>query len=292
MTLGDLIAFIGQLLSNRRYEFGFVAAAILFEVLVRSRLALKLLPKGYLLDLTYCAVYRFGIYTVLIDRPINRFIFSHITWQPILATPVWVRMIAYILMLDFANYWIHRVEHAVPALWAFHQVHHSQDQLSIMTTYRNHPLDVWMRGFLGPVIIMMVLGLPAPLWLWLSILWDVTLNLSHLEVNWTYGPLRWLLVSPVSHAIHHSIEDRHQHRNFGANLAIWDRLFGTADSGTARPAAVGLPGWTVRSSVLAHCWAPIRGVVRHYRGLPLDGLAPLTPVPMPPAAADPQATRA
>jgi sterol desaturase/sphingolipid hydroxylase (fatty acid hydroxylase superfamily) len=293
MTSGDLIAFIGHLLSTRRYEIGFVAAAILFEVLVRSRRALRLLPNGYLLDLTYCLIYRFGIYTVLIDRPINDFVFSHITWQLIFGAPVWVRVIAYLLMLDFANYWIHRIEHAVPALWAFHQIHHSQDQLSIMTTYRNHPLDVWMRGFVGPVIIMMLFGLPPRIWLWLSIVWDVTLNLSHLDVNWTYGPLRWLLVSPVSHAIHHSVEDRHQHRNYGANLAIWDRLFGTADTGTERPKAVGLPGWKVRESVLAHCWAPIRGAVRHFRGLPMDDLASLTPPDAATAAvADSPAARA
>jgi sterol desaturase/sphingolipid hydroxylase (fatty acid hydroxylase superfamily) len=256
-------------------------------------MALRLLPKGYLLDLTYCLIYRLGIYAVLIDRPINQFIFSHITWQLILGVPVWVRIIAYILTLDFANYWVHRIEHAVPALWAFHQIHHSQDQLSIMTTYRNHPLDVWMRGFVGPVIIMMLVGLPPAIWLWLSILWDVTLNLSHLDVNWTYGPLRWVFVSPVSHGIHHSIEDRHQHRNFGANLSVWDHLFGTADPGTQRPAAVGLPGWNARNSVLVHCWAPIRGVVRYYRGLPMDELAPLTPPPAPPAvAADRRPARA
>jgi len=277
MISGDLSAFIGHLLTTRRYEIGFVACAIVFEMAVRSRLAVRLLPRGYLLDMTYGLVYRLGIYNVLIDRPVNNFIFSYITWQPILAVPVWVRVVAYILVLDFANYWIHRIEHSIPALWAFHQVHHSQDQLSIMTTYRNHPLDIWMRGFLGPVIIMMIIGLPPHIWLWLSLLWDVTLNLSHLDVNWTYGPLRWLFVSPVSHAIHHSIEDRHQHRNFGANLAIWDRLFGTADTGRTRPLAVGLPGWSVRDSLFAHCWAPIRGVARYARGLPMDDLAPLTP---------------
>ena len=285
MTSAELIEFIEYAWSARRFEIMMIAGYVGFELLVRSRLALRLVPRGYGLDLLYCAVYRLGIYAILIDRPINDFIYSHITWQPILDVPVWGRVIAYILVLDFANYWIHRIEHSVPALWAFHQVHHSQDQLSIMTTYRNHPLDVWMRGFVGPVIIMMVIGLPPHVWLWLSLLWDVTLSLSHLDVNWTYGPLRRVFVSPVSHAIHHSIEDRHQHRNFGANLVIWDHLFGTADPGTERPKAVGLPGWSVRESVLAHCWEPIRGVVRHYRGLPPDGLAPLTAAPHEPAPA-------
>lgn len=276
MPAGDVLTFIGELLWNRRVEFAYLAGYVAFEFAVRSRTARQLPVPGYLLDLVYGAVYRLGIYTVLLDRPINDFIFSHLSVQLIAGTPVWLKVITYVLLLDFVNYWVHRVEHAVPALWAFHQVHHSQEHLSIMTTYRNHPLDVWMRGFFAPVICMILVGLPPYIWIWLAILWDVTLNLSHLEVNWTYGPLRWLFVSPVSHAIHHSVEERHQQRNFGANLAVWDRLFGTADLGTARPAAVGLPGWTVRDSILAHFWAPVRGVVRHYRGLPMDELAPLT----------------
>ena len=275
MSSGDLLTYLADLLRSRRYEFGFVAGAVLLELLLRSRFARRLLSRGYLLDLTYCAIYRFGIYAVLLDRPINDFVFSHLTWHLMFGAPVWLRVVGYLFLLDFTNYWIHRVEHSVPALWAFHQVHHSQEQLSIMATYRNHPLDIWLRGFVGPAVFMVIFGVPPIVWFPLSLFWDVTLNLSHLEVGWTYGPLRWLLVSPVSHSIHHSVEDRHQHRNFGANLAIWDRLFGTADIGTERPTAVGLPGWQVRESMLAHCWAPIRGVARYYRGLPEHQLAPL-----------------
>ncbi len=273
--MSDAWIVVRELLIARRFELAMIAGAILVEVAVRSRAARRLLPDGYLLDFGYCALYRLGIYGVLLDRPINNFLYSHVTWPPMFATPIWVRIIAYIILLDFANYWIHRIEHRVPALWAFHQVHHSQEHLSVMTTYRNHPLDVWMRGFIGPFITMLLVGLPPALWLWLQLLWEVTLNLSHLDVNWTYGPFGRLFVSPVYHAIHHSIEERHRNRNFGSNLVIWDRMFGTADWGMERPAAVGLPGWTVRNSILAHCWAPIRGLVRSWRGLPPDGLAPL-----------------
>ena len=275
MSAGDVFTFIGELLWNRRVEFAYLAGYVVFEFAVRSRAARRLAMPGYLLDLLYGAMYRLGIYAVLIDRPINDRIFAHLSVPVIAGTPVWFRVIVYVLLLDFVNYWVHRVEHAVPALWAFHQVHHSQEHLSIMATYRNHPLDFWMRGFFAPALCMILVGLPPSVWVWLAILWDVTLNLSHLEVDWTYGPFRWLFVSPVSHAIHHSVEERHQQRNFGANLAIWDRLFGTADLGTARPVAVGLPGWTVRESILAHFWAPVRRVVRHYRGLPMDELVAL-----------------
>jgi sterol desaturase/sphingolipid hydroxylase (fatty acid hydroxylase superfamily) len=275
MSSGDLLDFVLLVLRSRRYEIGFVAGAVVFELAVRSRYANRLLSRGYLLDLTYCVLVRFGVLEILLDRPVHDFVFSRITLQIFTGIPVWTRVIAYVLVLDFTNYWIHRIEHSIPALWAFHQVHHSQEHLTIMATYRNHPLDTWMRNFIGPVIFMVLFGVPPAIWFWLSVFWDVTLNLSHLEVNWTYGPLRWVLVSPVSHAIHHSVEDRHQHRNFGANLSIWDQLFGTADTGIERPKAVGLPGWSVRESILAQCWAPIRGLARFYRGLPADGLAPL-----------------
>jgi sterol desaturase/sphingolipid hydroxylase (fatty acid hydroxylase superfamily) len=281
VTRQQLLSWIAHVLITRRYEFAIVGGAVIVELFVRSRLARRLLPPGYLVDLLYCALYRFGVYALLLDRPVNGFIYAHFTIQPLLSAPVAVRILLYLLLLDFANYWIHRAEHSVPALWAFHQVHHSQEHLSIMSTYRNHPLDMWLRGFVGPTLTMILVGLPPHIWLWLTLLWDVTLNLSHLEVGWTYGPLGQLVVSPVYHAIHHSVESRHMNRNFGANLVVWDRLFGTRDAGLERPAAVGLPGWTLRNSVLLHLWEPFRAIGRHYRGLPVDGMAPLKPAPPP-----------
>lgn len=286
MSTEALLSFLGEFLSARRYEIGFIVGALAFELAVRSGAARRLLSSTHLTDLTYCALYRFGIFALLLDRPINQFVVSHLTWQLFLDAPVWLRMVAYLLALDFSAYWMHRLMHSVPWLWAIHQVHHSQDQLTIMATYRNHPVDVWLRQFVGPVVFMVLFGVPPVLWLPLALLWDVIVNLAHLEVNWTYGPFRRLFVSPVFHSIHHSVEDRHQHRNYGANLAIWDILFGTADFGSERPRAVGLPGWRVRESILVHLWAPLRAIVRHYRGQAVDDLAPLVPPALPPAVPD------
>lgn len=277
MPTNDLAAFVWENILERRYEVAFIVAAIAFELIVRSHAATRLFSKSYGLDLIYAAFYRLGVFTVLLDRPLRTILYDNLTFQMFAEAPIWVRVAAYLIALDFANYWVHRIEHWSPSLWAFHQVHHSQEHLTIMATYRNHPIDTWLRSFVGPVLFMFFFGIPPAVWLPMAILWDVNLNLSHLDVNWRYGPLRWLLVSPVFHSIHHSVEERHQNRNFGMTLSIWDHLFGTADNTPDRPAAVGLPGWTVRESFVAHCVAPFRGIARHYRGLPMDDLAPLTP---------------
>lgn len=282
MMITDILDVAWRVLLARRFELGIIAAFIAFELLVRRAYLKQLRRPRVVIDVVYALLFRLGVFGLLLDGPTSEFVRAHVTLHAASVIPEWARVLLYVLCLDFTNYWIHRVEHGVPSLWAFHQVHHSQDELTILSTYRNHPLDTWARSVLGPTIFMLVFGVKPVVWLWVSLVWDVMLNLSHLEVDWTWGPLRWLFVSPVSHAIHHSIEARHQHRNFGANLAIWDRLFGTADRGTVRPAAVGLPGWTVRESVPAHLWAPFRGVARHLRGLPMDELAPLV------AADDPE----
>lgn len=277
-----LLAFVAA----RRYEVGFIAGAIVLECGIRSRYWRQLRAPSHLVDLGYALFYRLGFAALLLDRPIWAFVKSHVTLHALTGAPEWVRVVGYLVCLDFAYYWIHRVMHAVPALWAFHQVHHSQDELTILTTYRIHPFEMWMRSFFGPLLFMLVFGVQPLVWVWVSILWDVHLNLSHLDVDWTYGPLRRFIVSPVAHAIHHSVEPRHMHRNYGASLFVWDRIFGTADTGTERPHAVGLPGWTVRESMVAQFVAPFRGVLRHLRGLPMDDLAPLVDEaqPVPPAA--------
>lgn len=279
MFLGDLFDLLVRFVTSRRIAFIYIGAYVLLELVVRSRLTKPLVARGYAVDLLYCFFYRLGFFSLLMEAPIREFIYGNLSVQLFLDVPVWGRIIAYVLILDLGTYWVHRLQHAIPALWAFHQVHHSQEQLTIMSTYRLHPVDTWMRGIVGPVVTMVLVGLPPTLWLWIAILWEVVANLSHLEVNWTFGPLRHVFVSPVSHSIHHSIEERQQERNYGAILSVWDRIFGTADLGGARPAVIGLPGWSVRDSPIAHTLAPIRGLMRWARGLPMDEIAPLAPAP-------------
>ena len=277
MTLDELTGWVLERLARRSYEFSVIITVVVFEIVIRSRHARRMFTSAYAMNIAYCLFYRMGVYALLLERAIWDFLYANLSWQATLAMPGWVRVLGYVLVVDLAQYWFHRWQHSVPWLWALHQVHHSEDQMTMMTVYRVHPLDMWMRNFLSPLVWVIFVGLPPTTWLAVILLWEVILNLSHLEVNWTFGPLRWVFVSPVSHSIHHSIEDRHQSRNLGMALVFWDHLFGTADTSLQRPAAVGLPGWRVRNSLLAHWWEPIRGVYRHYRGLDDGALAPLTP---------------
>ena len=275
MRIGAMLDFLIYIADHFRYQLLFFAAAIGFEAGIRSDVVARLYSRSYLLDLLYAAFYRFGIFTLLLVDPVREYLYSHLTVPVFEGVPLWILAGLYLVLNDFASYWIHRLGHASAFFWAFHQVHHSVDQLTMMALYRTHPVDSWLRTVIAPAFFMFLLGVPPALWLPLSIVWDINLNLSHLEVPWTYGPLKWIFVSPVFHSVHHGIEARNHQVNFGMGLSLWDTIFGTADHKSGRPTVVGLPGWSVRESFLPHVWAPIRDLARHYRGLPTKELAPL-----------------
>ncbi|MGB0734326.1 MAG: sterol desaturase family protein, partial [Pontibacterium sp.] len=145
------------------------------------------------------------------------------------------------LLDDFARYYLHRLMHRVPMLWAFHKVHHSARRLTPLTVLRTHPVEgllftlrsVFVQGvsigvfvfFFGDqVSLITVLGVNLAVFIF-----NVAgSNLRHSHIALRYGQRveRWL-ISPAQHQIHHSIERRHFDRNFGAVLAIWDRMGGS-----------------------------------------------------------------
>lgn len=283
-----MVEFVRFLLERFRFQILFFVTAIAVEVFVRTDLAKRLLSRSFALDLFYAAFYRLGIFSLLLIDPVRAYLDAHLTVPLFDNVPLWVRAGLYLLFTDFTNYWIHRLGHSSSFFWAFHQVHHSVDQLTMMALYRTHPIDSWLRTVIAPTLFMLVLGLPPAIWLPLSIVWDINLNLSHLEVDWTYGRFGRIFVSPVFHSVHHGVDGKSHHVNFGMGLSIWDTIFGTADHESRRPEAVGLPGWTVRESFLPHVWAPFRDLARHYRGLPVRELAPLITEPTSTAVAEPR----
>ncbi len=143
-----------------------------------------------------------------------------------------------ILTHDFAYYLYHRALHAYPALWEFHKVHHSAECMVGTTDERTHPLDdlmfyawegllvgllfgVWM--FFLPNVEVVVFGLNAVL---LSKI--LTFGYArHLPYKMSFGRLNAVLNCPHYHQLHHSNNPAHYDKNFGLNLIIWDRMFGT-----------------------------------------------------------------
>ncbi|HEV8694170.1 MAG TPA: sterol desaturase family protein [Lysobacter sp.] len=134
-----------------------------------------------------------------------------------------------VVALDFAIYLQHVMFHAVPALWRLHRVHHADLDFDVTTGVRFHPIEI-LLSMLIKMAVIVVLGPPAAAVMIFEVLLSTTSMFNHSNVAIPGGfdrPLRWLVVTPDMHRVHHSIEDDETNSNFGFNLPWWDRLFGT-----------------------------------------------------------------
>lgn len=153
--------------------------------------------------------------------------------------PTLAGLVAYVVLVDLFEYGVHRLFHRVPALWRLHEIHHSQTWVSPLTTTRIHPIELLAKRGLSWLFVL-VIGEARPAWvLWIVVdgFWGFFVH-SGLPVS--LGPLRYLVVSPRFHALHHAREARYHDANFGERLAIWDVLFGTARFDDATGVAQGV----------------------------------------------------
>jgi sterol desaturase/sphingolipid hydroxylase (fatty acid hydroxylase superfamily) len=143
--------------------------------------------------------------------------------------PAGLEILAAVVALDFAIYLQHVMFHAVPALWRLHRVHHADLDFDVTTGARFHPIEI-VLSMLIKFAVIAVLG-PAPLAVLIfEVLLNATAMFNHSNVRIPVRldrALRWLVVTPDMHRVHHSIEDHETNSNFGFNLPLWDRLFGT-----------------------------------------------------------------
>jgi sterol desaturase/sphingolipid hydroxylase (fatty acid hydroxylase superfamily) len=144
--------------------------------------------------------------------------------------------LASIVALDFAIYLQHVLFHAVPVLWRLHRVHHADLDFDVTTGVRFHPVEI-VLSLLFKLAVITILGAPAVAVLAFEVILNVMAMFSHGNVRIPGGldrMLRWLIVTPDMHRIHHSIERAETDSNFGFNLALWDRLLGTYRSQPAK----------------------------------------------------------
>ena len=147
----------------------------------------------------------------------------------ILAIPFWIAFLASLLVLDFAIYLQHVVFHAVPALWRFHRMHHADLEFDVSTGLRFHPGEI-LLSFAFKLALVLAIGPPAAAVLVFEIVLNATSMFNHSNIR--ISPrvdriLRWMLVTPDMHRIHHSVDPTENNTNFGFNLPWWDRLLGT-----------------------------------------------------------------
>jgi sterol desaturase/sphingolipid hydroxylase (fatty acid hydroxylase superfamily) len=146
-----------------------------------------------------------------------------------LAVPAWARIAATVLLLDLAIYLQHVLFHAVPALWRLHRMHHADLEFDVTTGVRFHPVEI-VLSMLIKLGAVAALGAPAAGVLLFEVLLNATSMFNHGNVRLPGRldrVLRWLVVTPEMHRVHHSVLPRETNSNFGFNLPWWDRLFGT-----------------------------------------------------------------
>lgn len=143
--------------------------------------------------------------------------------------PTWLAIVASPMLLDLAIYLQHVLFHAVPALWRLHRMHHADLEFDVTTGVRFHPIEI-LLSIVIKLGVVAALGTPAISVLIFEVLLNATSMFNHGNVRmppWLDRVMRWIVVTPDMHRVHHSVVPRETNSNFGFNLPWWDRLFGT-----------------------------------------------------------------
>ena len=146
-----------------------------------------------------------------------------------LPLPWWSTVVGSVVLLDLAIYSQHVMFHAVPALWRLHRMHHADLDFDVTTGARFHPIEI-VLSMLIKFGVVAALGASALGVLIFEVLLNATSMFNHGNVRIPVGLdrwLRWLVVTPDMHRVHHSIVVSETNSNFGFNLPWWDRLLGT-----------------------------------------------------------------
>jgi sterol desaturase/sphingolipid hydroxylase (fatty acid hydroxylase superfamily) len=146
-----------------------------------------------------------------------------------LPAPFWLEVVLAVILFDFVIWGQHVMFHKIGWLWRLHRVHHADPEMDVTTGLRFHPVEI-LISLLVKLGLIAAFG-PAA---FAVFLFEVLLNAGAMatHANWRLPPkfdhaVRWLFVTPGMHRVHHAKDRRDTDSNYGFNLAIWDRLFGT-----------------------------------------------------------------
>ncbi len=154
--------------------------------------------------------------------------------------PLWAQVVLLLLAGDAGRYWGHRLAHEVPLLWRFHAVHHSASRLWFFNAMRQHPLDkLWfmLTELLFPILLG-ASGEALSLYLVVTAVCGFT---QHCNIHLRLGVLYWIFNVAELHRWHHSKDAAESNNNYGNNLIVYDRIFGTCyhPESQGKPRAVG-----------------------------------------------------
>ncbi len=143
--------------------------------------------------------------------------------------PYWLSFALSLILLDLLIYWQHRLIHLVPWLWRWHRVHHADQELDVSSGVRFHPVEALLSMGLK-IATVALLGVPVSAVLSFELILNLCSTFHHSNVYLSPRldkALRYLLVTPDLHRIHHSTRYDENNRNFGFSVPWWDQLFGS-----------------------------------------------------------------
>lgn len=146
-----------------------------------------------------------------------------------LDVPLWLAVVAAVLIFDFAIWAQHLITHKIPILWRIHRVHHADRDMDVTTAIRFHPVEIALSMLLK-IGLVYLLGPPAIGIVLFEIILNGTAMFNHANIRlplWLDAIVRQVLVTPDMHRVHHSVHRYEHDSNYGFSLSIWDRMFGT-----------------------------------------------------------------
>ena len=170
--------------------------------------------------------------------------------------PILVQAAIILFITDLVQYWGHRLFHRNP-LWRFHSIHHAPEQVDWLTSVRMHPINFILYSTLINVIISLAGFDPRAV---IALLPFNTFFgfLVHANLNWTFGPFRYVIASPVFHRWHHTHTDQGGDKNFAPTFPVLDLLFGTFYMPKdRRPSVFGISGRAVPNRLLGQLLHPL-----------------------------------
>jgi len=211
-----------------------LAAPLLIALVVATGLCERIWPaerrpvlaRGHVQDACYLALHAVVVIPLmtLLSVGAAALIGDHARFIELRSTaqwPGWLLVPLTLAAMDAANWLAHYADHRLDALWRFHALHHSQEELSVLTSFRAHPL-MHTTGFLLATIPVVALMPTRPIAPVLITTYVCIGTLQHANLRWTFGPLGRVIVSPAYHRLHHAPDT--QGLNLGVVLTIWDVL--------------------------------------------------------------------
>jgi sterol desaturase/sphingolipid hydroxylase (fatty acid hydroxylase superfamily) len=144
---------------------------------------------------------------------------------PLATLPLWVQGLMFLIVSDFLLYWTHRMFHG-GGFWKYHAIHHSSEEIEWISAARFHPVNLFL-GTVAVDVLLLVAGISPNVMLWVGPFTTFHSAFVHANLNWTLGPFKYVIATPVFHRWHHTSLDEGGDTNFAGTFPIWDILFGT-----------------------------------------------------------------